>query len=350
MTEQVVELVPGESKQVFFEAVPHEARTYRVSVNGLTGSFVAIAPAGLALSLTNPKNSTAFRWVVQLYDVATHQWQASPLLNLADPYTFTPTSGTYILLVEEHYLSGGLQTSMMYGPYLLTNAPMSGSYVWDARAERLDGVSSINMPKVSNSCVIGGTLTGIQWTQDRGGELQILVDESLPSSGQNWGKYFIGTTITVYSNYPFEVVVTPYYWYGVPIISTGRRVKAWAKMTMGQYLYQWEADKVTYYPDYPASAYIFNVSGDIISGYTITGNVSSFSVVIWYPDGHYVPHPEGGGTFYRDYSEKFIGPIQNWHPPATERVECWCHPNPDASFPMNAKSAIIANWVKVRSF
>ena len=41
MAEQVVELSPGESKQVSFEAMPHEARTCQVSVNGLTGSFVA---------------------------------------------------------------------------------------------------------------------------------------------------------------------------------------------------------------------------------------------------------------------------------------------------------------------
>ena len=41
MAEQSVTLNPGESKQVSFEATPHEARTYHVSVNGLTGSFVA---------------------------------------------------------------------------------------------------------------------------------------------------------------------------------------------------------------------------------------------------------------------------------------------------------------------
>lgn len=43
MAEQVVELSLGESKQVSFEAVPHEAKVYQVSVDGLTGSFKAIA-------------------------------------------------------------------------------------------------------------------------------------------------------------------------------------------------------------------------------------------------------------------------------------------------------------------
>lgn len=42
MAEQTVELAPGESKEVSFEATPHEAKTYQVSVDGLTGTFKAI--------------------------------------------------------------------------------------------------------------------------------------------------------------------------------------------------------------------------------------------------------------------------------------------------------------------
>lgn len=45
MAEQQVTLQPGESQPVTFEAIPHEARTYQVSVNGLTGSFRAIGVA-----------------------------------------------------------------------------------------------------------------------------------------------------------------------------------------------------------------------------------------------------------------------------------------------------------------
>jgi len=47
MAEQSVTLNPGESRVVSFEAIPHEARTYQVVVDGLSGSFVAIAPVGL---------------------------------------------------------------------------------------------------------------------------------------------------------------------------------------------------------------------------------------------------------------------------------------------------------------
>ncbi len=41
MAEQTVILSPGESKVVSFEATPTKAKTYSVSVNGLTDSFVA---------------------------------------------------------------------------------------------------------------------------------------------------------------------------------------------------------------------------------------------------------------------------------------------------------------------
>lgn len=46
MAEQSVTLNPGESRVVSFEAVPHEAKTYHVSVNGLTGSFIATMLVG----------------------------------------------------------------------------------------------------------------------------------------------------------------------------------------------------------------------------------------------------------------------------------------------------------------
>jgi len=42
MAEQIVELAPGESRAVSFEAIPHEAKSYLVLVDGLNGSFTAI--------------------------------------------------------------------------------------------------------------------------------------------------------------------------------------------------------------------------------------------------------------------------------------------------------------------
>jgi len=44
MLEQQITLAPAESKVVSFQVTPREARTYHVSVNGLTGNFVAMLP------------------------------------------------------------------------------------------------------------------------------------------------------------------------------------------------------------------------------------------------------------------------------------------------------------------
>lgn len=50
---QTVALAPGESKRIDFEATPAEAKTYSVSVNGLTGSFKAIAIIVPAFTFSN---------------------------------------------------------------------------------------------------------------------------------------------------------------------------------------------------------------------------------------------------------------------------------------------------------
>ncbi|GAI61056.1 unnamed protein product, partial [marine sediment metagenome] len=47
MAEKIVSLEPGQSETVSFEVTPAEAKTFQVSVNGLTGSFVA-TPAPMA--------------------------------------------------------------------------------------------------------------------------------------------------------------------------------------------------------------------------------------------------------------------------------------------------------------
>ena len=55
MAEQSVTLQPGEAKAVTFEAIPREAKTYQVSVDGLSGSFVATeAPAKVRIQIRAP--------------------------------------------------------------------------------------------------------------------------------------------------------------------------------------------------------------------------------------------------------------------------------------------------------
>lgn len=52
MPTEEITLDPGQSEQVSFEVVPVEARTYTISVNGLTGNFEAI---GLIPEITDPR-------------------------------------------------------------------------------------------------------------------------------------------------------------------------------------------------------------------------------------------------------------------------------------------------------
>ncbi len=47
MAKEMVTLNPSESKSVSFETIPYEARLYNVSVDGLSGSFRAVAPPEL---------------------------------------------------------------------------------------------------------------------------------------------------------------------------------------------------------------------------------------------------------------------------------------------------------------
>ncbi|MBA7683047.1 hypothetical protein ES703_91403 [subsurface metagenome] len=53
MAEKTVSLEPGQSEAVSFEVTPTEAKTFHVSVNGLTGSFVATEEAVADIRLEN---------------------------------------------------------------------------------------------------------------------------------------------------------------------------------------------------------------------------------------------------------------------------------------------------------
>ena len=73
MAEQTVELQPGESRAIAFEAIPHEAKTYQVSVDGLAGSFKATAPPEPEFVVSNlrvePATGTLLEAVYIYFDV-----------------------------------------------------------------------------------------------------------------------------------------------------------------------------------------------------------------------------------------------------------------------------------------
>lgn len=140
MAEQSVTLNPGESKLVSFEATPHEAKAYQVSVDGLSGSFVAIAPAAVEVTgiTINPTNLTT----------AVHEYETSLGLGFwGDPFTISITFKNpyaYDVWVRPDYafghltgdplkiVGGGLQgfdaEKLLYFRLLLSSAAIEGDY------------------------------------------------------------------------------------------------------------------------------------------------------------------------------------------------------------------------------
>lgn len=76
MAEQVVSLGPGESKTISFEVTPAAAKTYSVSVDGLSGSFVATT--------------------VPVADIRVENLVISPTeVNVGEPVTISITATNY---------------------------------------------------------------------------------------------------------------------------------------------------------------------------------------------------------------------------------------------------------------
>jgi len=91
MAEQTVTLQPGESKQVVFEAIPQQAKVYQVSIDGLTGSFVAVMPpvASLRGTVLHKDHSPAVNRLVVI-SVTYEEYKAGKGLK-----TYTNSSGVF---------------------------------------------------------------------------------------------------------------------------------------------------------------------------------------------------------------------------------------------------------------
>jgi len=149
MAEQSVTLNPGESKLVSFEATPHEAKAYQVSVDGLSGSFVAIAPAAVEVTgiTINPTNLTT----------AVHEYETSLGLGFwGDPFTISITFKNpyaYDVWVRPdyafghltgdplEYVEGALQgfdsKSLIYVRLLLNSPDIQGDYSYTSEWQKL---------------------------------------------------------------------------------------------------------------------------------------------------------------------------------------------------------------------
>ena len=114
MAEKSVTLQPGESKLVSFEATPHEARSYQVSVDGLSGSFKTIEAIPKLVTFSVVVSN------IPSYAAGSYQWYidyGGKMHGMVDPQggVWTPISAP--ITVANVPPVGQLRVTLMAGPY-----------------------------------------------------------------------------------------------------------------------------------------------------------------------------------------------------------------------------------------
>lgn len=340
MAKQDVTLQPTESKAVTFEAIPHEARTYQVSVNGLTGSFTAV---GLLISFTNPHHTRTWAWKPSLYDINTQKWQPPPT-SFNDPAAaieFLPTGNNFLLYVSEYWRDrdGHMQTSR-YGPYLIeAPVPLRGDYTWDGGNEKLIGEHTITGQDITgteNRCIVTGTMTSVSYKRDtRYIKGAFQVEELHTIYGLGAAQYFINKPFTMYRVYDSTAHDDEDRW---KIVRSGDRI------TMDLYLaekFLWYGRNVHLAYKYPAEQYRFSGSAKYVRyemfdkyWYDVTARssyLSRFGVVIlqWDIPRHKI-----------DKLVKVVGPITDYGYYIREDHYIYVLAHPDPKHPFSS------GWVK----
>lgn len=114
MTERSVTLQPGESKVVSFEATPHEARTYQVSVDGLSDSFKVIEAIPELITFSVEVYN------IPSYAAGSYQWFISyggKNHGMIDPQAGIWTPINEPIVVADVKPSGALRATLHAGPY-----------------------------------------------------------------------------------------------------------------------------------------------------------------------------------------------------------------------------------------
>lgn len=257
MVEQKIELAPGESKLVSFEAVPSVARVYTVNVEGLSGQFKAVAPDALVMTLVNPKFGNL--WDARILG-APAGVPTGPK-TIGESCSFKPSDTTFLMTVQE---SVSLYDLHVYGPYLVW-IPEFGAYDWDSRAGRMGSFTAIDLPAEPNKSLIVGTFYSAS-----ANHVQITVRSTQVISGMDAAYYFIGQTILIRVGYR-------------AYMRTGDEVRIEASLVYGEYEAEWVGNNLFYTGGFPDYAYQF--SGSLTTGVDrwhliVTGNVSPFSIAV----------------------------------------------------------------------
>lgn len=140
MAEQTVTLQPGESKLVNFQAIPHEARVYQVSVDGLTGSFAAIEPpvpefayaSDLEVRVVDYPTPKDWKWTVSVYNKSRF---AGVLHLVKDARLYDGSTGDFSAWRDEEIMEGEILAGQVveFSGYHKRGGEINLGYSWQLR-------------------------------------------------------------------------------------------------------------------------------------------------------------------------------------------------------------------------
>ena len=191
-----------------------------------------VAPAGFVLNFKNPKRSGSNWWTAWLYDPSTQRWSVDKEeIPIGEPIVFEPSGNTFLIRFLE--CRDRFFDDYLYGPFLVT-ASGPGNYTWDAGAEEINGVKTLNLPESKNLSKITGE---VRAADDDMITIKLLSAEDI-FRYYNAGQFFIGSTIKAKSDFKSSSILH-------------KEITAKLKMKKlpldgGKYgyRYEWEATKV----------------------------------------------------------------------------------------------------------
>lgn len=197
MAEQSITLNPGESKTVSFEVIPAEARTYQVSVNGLSGSFSAVGappdvPEGFEISsLSFTPETTYIGGPIEISIMATN------VSHPGAPTFYFHINGEIIAVKLTSYAVPVGETRRIYTTYTPTEAR-----TYQVRIGDLQGSFVATLPELALSSLPQEDLSPVEPYTLRVELSDLAIEPSQVHAGE-------GVTISV--------IVTNWYWSGASV-------------------------------------------------------------------------------------------------------------------------------------
>lgn len=332
MAEQTIELTPGESRVISFEAMPEIAKTYSVSVNGLTGSFVAKV------------------LVTSLSGTVTTEGTGRPIEGMS--VMMEGVAGTTVGIRRSCYTDGsGFYTfpDIEEGWYRIT-FELEGYVKESVELILTKGLNEFNFsatPTRNRAFITGIVRDAIAFPV---AYISIEIEKSEDVPGYANLAPSPGTIITCSPEIPVTEL-------GYLCVETGERITCYIEKrakttTPGS---GWRAWDIHHFREYPDEYYEF--SGSLTWGeyhrsgrwnipdfnYSITGNAPEFAVLLlgWNPYGY----PQWGAGLIGPCSGNMLPKNELGDAILLSRIVMYAHPNPQAKFDIHCWS--VQNWQQV---